>query len=79
MTLPAPRLSRAIAVSLLGIALAGCSNEFARSVSNGFKAIQLCLDDGGLKRMIDNRESGFTAECKDGRIVEGKTEPAKPD
>ncbi len=62
------------AILLLGLFLAGCSNEFAWSVSNGFKAIQLCLDDGGLKRMIDNRESGFVAECKDGRIVEGRTE-----
>lgn len=78
--IPPSARRRLIAITfLLGAALPGCSNEFAWSVSNGFKAIQLCLDDGGLKRMIENRETGFTAECKDGRIVKGKTEPTKSD
>lgn len=79
MTPPsARRLLLTIAV-LLTPTLPGCSKELAWTVSNNFKAIQLCLDDGGLKRVIDNRETGFTAECKDGRIVEGKTEATKPD
>ncbi|MGD9788503.1 MAG: hypothetical protein AB7U30_11200 [Sulfuricellaceae bacterium] len=73
--MPPSSFRRRVAL-LLTLVLGGCSNEFAWSVSNGFKAIQLCLDDGGLKRMIDNRESGFVAECKDGRIVEGRTAPS---
>ncbi len=73
-------MARRVALTLLlGMALSGCSKELAWTVSNNFKAIQLCLDHGGLKEVLDNRETGFTAECKDGRIVEGRTEAAKPD
>lgn len=65
-----------IGVALVpSLLLASCDNEVAWQVSNRFKAIQQCLDDGGLKRVIDSREAGFTAECKDGRIVTEKPNP----
>ncbi|MBZ0091302.1 MAG: hypothetical protein K8F27_03655 [Sulfuricellaceae bacterium] len=54
--------------------LAGCGSELAWSVANGIKAIQLCQDDGGLKRMLDNKAAKFSAECENGRIVSGSTE-----
>ncbi len=60
---------------LLGLVLSGCSRELAWQVSNRFKAIQLCLDDGGLKDVLDSKETSFTALCKDGRIVEYKASP----
>ncbi len=63
----------AIAFLLTG-PLSGCGSELAWSVANGFKAIQLCQDDGGLKRLIDNKAAKFSAECENGRIVSGSTE-----